>query len=63
MTVLRSKLSGYYFKYFGVWTADPLDALPFQNEWAAREFMRREHLADVQVAEVDAISLPLEAAA
>ena len=63
MKVLKSKLSGYYFKGFGVWTTDPLDAFTFTNEWVAREFMRRERVEDVQVADRDVIGPVFEAAA
>src|SRR5215204_4786321 len=51
MTVLKSKLSGFYFKAFGVWTSDPLDALAFPDEWLARHFLRREQVQDVQIVE------------
>lgn len=51
MIVLKSKLSGYYFKDFGVWTSDPLDAFKFTSESAAREFAHREHVLDVQAVE------------
>ena len=51
MIVLKSKLSGYYFKAFGVWTSDPLDASAFPDEWSARDFLRCEHVEDVQVVE------------
>lgn len=53
MVVLKSKLSGYYFKDFGAWTPDPRQAAGFSDEWDARMFARREHLDDVVVAEAD----------
>ena len=34
MKVLKSKLSGYYFKGFGVWTTDPLGAFAFTEDHA-----------------------------
>jgi hypothetical protein len=49
MTVLKSKLSGYYFKDFGVWTSDPSEASSFGDEWDARDFVRRHHVDDVQI--------------
>jgi hypothetical protein len=51
MTLLKSKLSGLYFKNFGVWVHDPDEAHPFGDEWTAREFIRTEHIQDVAVAE------------
>jgi hypothetical protein len=60
MTVLKSKLSGYYFKDFGVWTSDPRDASTFTNEWVARDFARREHVEDVQAIEPEVSAPELE---
>lgn len=51
MVVLRSKLSGYYFKEFGVWTSHVLQAMTFSNEAEARAFVVRENVTDVQFAE------------
>ena len=51
MVLLQSKLSGYYFKSFGVWASDPLDAMSFTDEWRARAFMRHERIDDVRVVE------------
>lgn len=51
MVLLRSKLSGYYFKSSGVWTADQSDAATFADEWLARAFIRRERIEDVRVVE------------
>jgi hypothetical protein len=63
MAFIKSKLSGYYFKQFGVWTSDPLDALPFTNEWSARDFVRRKRLEDVQVVEAESTTRDLPVAA
>lgn len=49
MVVIVSKLSGYYFKGFGDWTSDPLQAESFPDEWDARRFIQREHLSDVTI--------------
>jgi hypothetical protein len=55
MVVLKSKLSGYYFADFGIWTPHVLQAATFVNEWDARGFAQREHLHDV--VPIDANSL------
>ena len=54
MILLKSKLSGFYFKEFGVWVRDPAQAHPFADEWSARAFARSEHLEDVTPAEAAA---------
>ena len=59
MDVLKSKLSGYYFKEFGVWVKDPHEARVFSTEWTARDFAKREHIEDVVA--IDLLSLPSEA--
>lgn len=53
MIVLKSKLSGYYFKDFGDWTPLACEGFGFPDEWAARDFVRREHMDDVQVIEAE----------
>ena len=53
MVVIKSKLSGYYFKDFGIWTSRADEAVMFPSEWLARDFMRREHIEDVRVAECE----------
>ena len=63
MIVLKSRLSGYYFKDFGAWTSDPLDARAFASESLAREFVGREHLQDVQIVDREVSALELRAAA
>jgi len=60
VVVLRSKLSGYYFKDFGVWTASLAKARPFSSEWVARSFVECEHLTDVQIVESEAPILELD---
>jgi hypothetical protein len=57
MVVLRSKLSGFYFKDFGAWTPEVQDAKTFSDEWAARAFVRSENVEDVQV--IDAQPAPV----
>ena len=47
MILLKSKLSGFYFKDFGIWVTSPAEAQQFANQWEAREFAMREHLGDV----------------
>lgn len=63
MVVLKSKLSRYYFKDFGVWTLSPADAKSFRNEWIARTFVLNQHLDDVQVVEPEMPVLELNLAA
>jgi hypothetical protein len=53
MVVLKSKLSGFYFKTFGSWSANAADAMSFPDEWVARDFVLREHVDDVQVIDAD----------
>jgi len=53
MVVLRSKLSSYYFKDFGVWTSSLVDAKSFCNEWVARAFVRSSQLEDVQIVDTE----------
>src|ERR1051325_4556968 len=36
MVVIKSKLSGYYFKDFGIWTSRADEAVMFPSEWLAR---------------------------
>jgi len=61
--VLKSKLSGYYFNDFGVWTSSLVDAKYFSNEWVARAFVRSSHLEDVQLVETEIPMLELNLAA
>jgi hypothetical protein len=56
MVVLKSRLSGYYFKDFGAWTPDPFKAKAFNNEWCARSFIHEQHVEDVQVTEPDILA-------
>jgi len=63
MVVLKSKLSGYFFKDFGVWTSSPADAKSFSNEWIARSFLRTQHLDDVQIVETEIPTMELNLAA
>jgi len=63
MVVLRSKLSGYYFKDFGIWTSNPADARAFDSEWSARAFAICEHVQDVQFVEREIPILDLSLAA
>ena len=49
MTILQSRLSGMYFKDFGLWVARKTEALPFASVEAARRFVAAERLLDVAV--------------
>jgi len=51
MIVLKSKISGYYFKRFGVWTSYEQDAFTFPDEGVARAFIQNQRLVDVRVVE------------
>jgi hypothetical protein len=51
--ILQSRLSGMFFKAFGVWVANAAEALHFQSTNAAREFISLERLADVRVREAE----------
>jgi hypothetical protein len=53
MTVLRSRLSGLYFKDFGLWVARAAEALHFESVESAKQFILSEHLADVAVLDSD----------
>jgi len=62
MIAIRSKLSGYYFKDFGIWTSNPADAKFFDNEWSARAFAQSEHVQDVQFVEPEISMMELNLA-
>jgi hypothetical protein len=47
MTILQSRLSGMYFKDFGLWVARARDALQFESAEMARTFITVERLTDV----------------
>ena len=51
MTILQSRLSGMYFKSFGLWVARMAEALRFDTPESARRFIEAEHIADVRVQE------------
>jgi hypothetical protein len=53
MIVLKSKISGYYFKRFGVWTSHAQDAFTFPDKGFARDFIQNQRLVDVQVVETE----------
>jgi hypothetical protein len=53
MTVLQSRLSGLYFKDFGLWVARAAEALHFESVERAKLFVLTEHLADVAVLDAD----------
>jgi hypothetical protein len=53
MTVLQSRLSGLYFKDFGLWVARAAEALRFDSVESAKLFILTEHLADVAVLDAD----------
>ena len=47
MTILQSRLSGMYFKDFGLWVPRAAEALQFDTMDGARKFMAVERVADV----------------
>jgi hypothetical protein len=47
MIILQSRLSGMYFKDFGLWVARATEALHFESTELARKFMTTERLTDV----------------
>ena len=47
MTILQSRLSGMYFKDFGLWVARATEALQFESMDGARRFIAVERVADV----------------
>jgi hypothetical protein len=53
MTVLRSRLSGLYFKDFGLWVAQAAEALRFASADSAKQFVATEHLRDVAVLDTE----------
>ena len=60
MTVLQSRLSGMFFKGFGLWAAHAAEAIHFHSHERARQFVRDEHVADVAVRDMaDANTLSL----
>ena len=52
MTVLQSRLSGMFFKGFGLWAAHAAEAIHFHSHERARQFIRDEHVADVAVRDI-----------
>ena len=52
MTVLQSRLSGMFFKDFGLWVAHAAEAIHFRSPERARQFVHDEHVADVLVRDV-----------
>ena len=52
MFVLQSRLSGMFFKNFGLWTAHMAEALHFDSLDHAGHFIQREHVADVALREM-----------
>ena len=49
MIILQSRLSGLYFKSFGLWVSRAADALRFGTVASARQFISGEHVSDVAV--------------
>jgi hypothetical protein len=45
--ILQSRLSGLYFKAFGLWVAHAAEALHFPTFESAREFVASERVSDV----------------
>jgi hypothetical protein len=52
MTVLQSRLSGMFFKGFGLWVAHAAEAVRFESPERARHFVETERVADVTVREL-----------
>jgi hypothetical protein len=52
MTVLQSRLSGMFFKDFGLWVAHVAEAVHFESRERARRFVEEQRVADVAVREV-----------
>jgi hypothetical protein len=49
MTVLQSRLSGMFFKDFGLWVAHVAEAVHFESAECARRFIEAERVSDVTV--------------
>ena len=49
--MLQSRLSGLYFKDFGLWVTQGAEALDFATLEKARQFIRTQHVNDVVVRE------------
>jgi len=56
MTILQSRLSGMYFKGFGLWVAHLAEALHFDSPETARKFVETEHISDVRVCETSELA-------
>jgi hypothetical protein len=54
MTILQSRLSGMYFKDFGLWVAHVAEALHFESMETAKHFVTAERLSDVALRSVNA---------
>jgi hypothetical protein len=51
MIILQSRLSGMYFKQFGLWVTHAAEALHFESPEMARQFVENERVRDVLVRE------------
>ena len=51
MIILQSRLSGRYFKHFGLWVTHVAEALHFDTPEKAQKFVENERVADVLVRE------------
>ena len=51
--ILQSRLSGLYFKDFGLWVAHVAEALRFSSLESARQFIASERVSDVTLRNAD----------
>ena len=52
MTVLQSRLSGMFFKDFGMWVAHAAEAIQFESRERAWKFIHDQRVTDVALREV-----------
>ena len=52
MTVLQSRLSGMFFKDFGLWVAHVAEAVHFESREHAWRFIHDQRVTDVAVQEI-----------
>ena len=52
MTILQSRLSGLFFKDFGLWVAHAAEAIHFESHERAWRFIHEQRVTDVAVREL-----------
>jgi hypothetical protein len=57
VSILQSRLSGLYFKDFGLWVNHVAEALRFGTAESARRFVACEHVHDVAVLETPEVDV------